>query len=239
MKLSATHNLYLPDEIDVECYDAISKFAAIAVNPNSGISEQKDKWFVFSAGWKGLAYRIIAAKTYNQQYADLVAKSTAPPPDEAQLQDTQLFGFSTCALSSIECAFLSTFAIASALIPGSFQLKKDDDLRKYPKAIARDFMSWDINHPTSISLHNIANSSEIDLLQKLRDTLAHRGAIPRQVNISTIEDIPASYPDNPKSLARNYNYSTPITSETTNRHYLWLCNGVNQLLDSVKIFCKI
>src|SRR6185436_9662786 len=57
MKLSTTHNLYLPNEIDVKNYDAVSAFAADVVNPNTDNIDQKDKWFVFSSGWNGLAYR--------------------------------------------------------------------------------------------------------------------------------------------------------------------------------------
>jgi len=106
MKVSKTNGIYFPTEIDVSSYDAINLFAARTADPNANNPDQKDRWFVFSSGWNGLAYRIVAAKNYNQLFAESIATSTAPPSEQAQIQDSQLFGFATSALSSIECAFL-------------------------------------------------------------------------------------------------------------------------------------
>ncbi len=69
----------------------------------------KDKypeaWRLFTTGWNGLVYRYRAADESGDEFTRIALLGRPPTFEERYLQDSALFTFSVCALSTIECFF--------------------------------------------------------------------------------------------------------------------------------------
>ena len=219
MAVSRTLDVDLPDHFDLLAYDQVMDLAVLWANPNESAAPWKvNAWFGFTAGWIGFAMRLRSAIEYNQEFGSLIALGSSPPRPVQYLQERAFFGCVTSALSAIECFFLASYCLANPVSKLHFPLAQAAHLNKYPRDVAAAYLRFAPRDPFSVQLSAVANSAELESLSNLRNSLAHRGALPRKAFLSTVADIPAAIPSNPKSLAMDFTHDASLSSETTAEH---------------------
>ena len=201
MIYSHSAGIELPSDFDVKKYDSINERAAKISDPNDlSRPTNKNTWHTYASAWNGVAFRLRATFDYHEEFAQSVAKTSAPGGNERYIQERALFGCVLSALSSVECFFMATFGLGAALAPRFIVLNESKHLIEYPKSIALCYMAWLPTSPFAKLLNDIARSSQLQALEELRNSLAHRGILPRQHYFSTNRDIPSAIPVNPKDL---------------------------------------
>lgn len=239
MLTSSTTGLQLPLGFDVASYDGVNEIAAVIANPNDSAAPWKqNSWFGYSGAWNGLALRLRSATEYDTEFGSLIAISTAPNQEVRHAQERALFGCITSSYSAIECFYVAAYCLGTALSKQHFSLLKQEDLNKYPSQVVKSFQAWQPSDPFSQALAIVASSSELKTLGDLRNSLAHRGVLPRQVFFSNVRDIPSAFPSNPKELALNFDYSATLSSSTTQDHAMWLTDTTSNLVGALHNFLK-
>lgn len=227
----------LPCGFDVASYDSVNDHAAVIANPNDPTApSKKNSWFCYASAWKGLAIRLRSADEYNHQFADWIARGTAPEQEVRYAQERALFGCLTSALSAVECFFMAAYGIASVIAPNHFTLKEPNNLNKKPQDVANSYSEWLPDDPFSKLLCEVAKSTELRELADLRNALAHRGVLPQQHFLSTVADTPSTIPSNPKSLPVDFDNSTSLSYETTAIRVSWVCKTTSQLVAAFNVF---
>lgn len=230
MTYSRSVGLELPSEFDVTTYDSVNERAAKYADPN--VPAMKNAWHVYASAWNGVAFRLRAAMDYHQDFAQSIVKSTAPAGEERNIQERALFGCAAAALSAIECFYMATYGLGAILAPHFFPLKKASDLIKNPGDVAQCFLDGFPNVPFSKQLDSIAKSSQLRSLGDFRNSLAHRGVLPRQhyLTLGAVTNVPSAVPENPKALAKDFNYIAYLNVQTTEIHSRWLLEILNVLV---------
>lgn len=237
MPLSRIAAFELPVGFDVASYDQVNDRAASIANPNDTTAPwKKNSWFSYASAWNGLAIRLRSAVEYDQEFGRLIVLSTAPPQEERYFQERALFGCVASALSAVECLYMATYCIAAVLSPPHFRLQKAEDLNKSPNKVAKAYVDWLPTDRFSQLLSRVAGSSELVELAGLRNTLAHRGVLPRKHFFSTVADIPSAVPSNPKALADDFDYTASLSDVTTSIYTRWLCQTTSHLVGAFNDF---
>lgn len=237
MSLSRVVGFKFPADFDTASFDAINDQVASIANPNDLAAPwKKNAWFSYGAAWNGLAYRLRSAVEYNEEFGRLIALSTSPPPDERYSQERALFGCIASSLSAIECLYMATYCVASVLSPHHFQLQQEQHLNKTPSQVANAYLAWLPSDSFSLLLSRVAKSNEYNILANLRNTLAHRGVLPRKHFLSTVSDTPSAIPSNPRALGGAFDYTASLSDETTSIHTRWLCQTASQLVSEFNGF---
>jgi hypothetical protein len=235
MTVSQFLNLELPDCLNVLTYDEVAELAARLANPND---EEVNAWFGFTAGWIGFAMRLRSAFEYDQEFGSLIAHSSNPARSEQYLQERAFFGCVTSALSAIESFFLASYCLANPLSREHFRLEVAGDLKKYPKDVAKAYSIYKPDDPFSNKLLEVSGSNEFNALSDLRNSLAHRGILPRAVFLSNCADIPAAIPSNPKALAQDFTHDASLNAETTAQHVRWTGQALSMLTEELLNFLR-
>jgi hypothetical protein len=227
----------MPDGFDLALYSDINERVAIIANPNDPAALWKrNAWFGYAAAWNGLAYRLRSALDYDAEFGGLIELGTAPPREEHYAQERALFGCIAAALSAIECFFMAAYCTGNALDPTSFPLASAGHLNKDPSQVVKAYRSWVPQERFTNALFQCSESIELKNLANLRNALAHRGILPRQHFLSTTQSIPSAVPSNPKALAMDFSYDTPLDHATTSIHTKWLRHASKQLMVEFKDF---
>ena len=237
MPMSHTTGFDLPPVFDVASYDRVNEQAAVLANPNDASAPLKqNSWFSYAAAWNGFAARLRSAIEYDAEFGRLIAISTAPEQELRYLQERAFFGCIASAYSSIECFYMASYCLGTVLSQSNFPLHQALDLNKYPRHVATAFFNWLPTDSFSQLLSATECSSELRSLSNLRNTLAHRGVLPRKVNLSTGGDVPSAVPANPRALARDFDYNASLSSATTSVHTLWLGQIASRLTVALSEF---
>ena len=223
MPKSRTAGVALPSGFDVASYDRVNEQAAVLANPNDASAPWKqDSWFGYAAAWNGFAIRLRAAIEYDVEFARLISVSTAPEQEVRYEQERALFGCVVSAHSSLECFYMASYCLGTVLSRSHFPLQREQDLNKYPSHVANSYIKWLPADSFSRLLHDTAHCIEFDALSNFRNSLAHRGVLPRKVFLSSVNDTPSAVPSNPKALAQNFDYTAALSGATTSVHVRWL-----------------
>ena len=229
--------LVMPVGFDLSLYNDINVRAALIADPNDAAAPWKrNAWFGYSAAWNGLAYRLRSALEYDEEFGRLIALGTAPPREEHYAQERALFGCVAAALSAIECFYMAAYCVGNGLVPNSFPLLSAGDLEKGPARVAKAYLKWAPGDPFTLALLHSAESTEFKSLADLRNSLAHRGVLPRQHFLSTSLSVPSAVPSNPKALAEDFSYDATLNQATTSSHTAWLRQVSSRLMLEFKDF---
>ena len=237
MPLSQINGFELPIGFDVASYDKVYALAAVIADPNDAAAPWKQNaWFGSASAWNGLAIRLRSTIEYDAEFGRLITLSTAPAQEEHYAQERALFGCIASALSAIECLYMATYCLASVLSPVHFPLQDAKHLSRSPGEVVKGYQVWLPSDSFSQLLSQIAASHELAALADLRNSLAHRGVLPRKIFLSTVGDIPSALPSNPKALAGDFDYSASLSEATTSTHTRWLCQTTSDMVGSFSNF---
>ena len=240
MPKSLANGFELPNGFDIVSYDKVNEQAAILTGiNNTGASWEQNSWFGYASAWNGVAIRLRSAIEYDAEFGHHISISTAPEYEVLYAQERALFDCITATLSCIECFYVATYCLGSVISPKNFPLQIPKDLNKYPHQVADSYHKWSSGDSFSQLLSTIANSKECKALSELRNTLSHRGVLVREVYLSTVSDTPANVPSNPKSLANDFNFDAPLSSQTTSVHVNWVSQTTSHLTTSLSQFLAL
>lgn len=235
--MSRTTRVYLPPGFDVASYDSVNEQAALLANPNdTSVSLKQDSWFGYSAAWNGFAIRLRSVIEYDAEFGRLIAISTAPDEELRYLQERALFGCIVSAHSSIECFYMASYCLGTVLSQSHFPLLLAKHLEKYPCDVAKAYSAWLPTDSFSLILSETVRSNGLVELSNLRNSLAHRGVLPRKVFLSTVSDVPSAVPTNPKALASDFNFNASLSDATTSVHTRWLSHTASLLTSALSEF---
>ncbi len=133
-------------------------------------------FFVRASASNGLISRLQAARRHYEQLFQSVDNYDAPPFDERDLQEADLYEFVSSGVSAVGCGFLFAFALGYGMAP-DLPIERYVDL--YPRGIVKYFKVWFPSHPVTLRMDQILHSMEFNRFQELRNQLDHRGTIPR------------------------------------------------------------
>jgi hypothetical protein len=239
MHTSRVLELELPEDLDVNAYDAVLEFAVILANPNDhSVPWKTSVWFGFTASWLGWGMRIRASAEYDKEFASQLAHGTSPAREHQYSQERAFFGCISSALSALECFYLATYCLGAAIDQTAFPLSKAGHLNKYPHDVAEAFARFESSNPFASTLASVVDSPEYRGLSDLRNALAHRGVLPRQVHLSTVSAIAATIPSNPKALAVDFVPDAPLESESTAKHVRWATSALSRLTADFAAFLQ-
>lgn len=211
---------------------------------NERVSQQsvgnKTIWHAFAFAWNALAYRLRAAQEHCSAFSESVATSSAPPPEECYRQDSDLFAFVACAVSTVECFHFAAYCIGALAAPATFVLSNSSNLRFYPSDVLGLFLKAFPNEAITGAMRQCLSSAEYKTLKQLRDVLAHRGTPPRQDFFSTSgPDRPSAIPSNLSDLAASWRYDLELNAGCLEPYRVWLEDSARTLVIGAASFTAI
>lgn len=229
----------LPDSFDVDSYNGVFRVSRLIADPNDPTRPTKrNAWHSYSAAWTGLAVRLRASLEYSAEFGESIARSTAPPHDERYRQERALYGSLSSALSAVECAYMAVYCLSSALAPDKLPLSTAKHLNQTPLDVAQALRSWVPNDAFSEKLLALALSPEMQSLADFRNTLAHRGVLPRHHRLSNAVALPSTLPSNPKALAGDFNFNEDMSASTTAAHAGWASETCSTIATDFHVFLR-
>jgi hypothetical protein len=199
-------------------------------------THQKE-WKSFASAWNGIAYRTRTAVDNDINFTNSISVSNSPQPEERFKQEEALFNFFVCSLSALECFFYAAYCFASILKPTVFPISVPKDLKCYPKDVAVKYAVEFAGDALTIEMEKCLSSPEYVAMVDLRNVLAHRGTIPRNVYRGGDQDGTATMPSNPTELSTNWQYNLAIDGSTTRKYATWFIRELSSLLSSASQFC--
>jgi hypothetical protein len=226
--------LEIPEALPVAEYDFVNQQAS------QFAETEKAKWRAFASAWTAVPYRWRAMHEHASDFGKSIAKSSAPEVNERFQQDHDLFVFVTSAVSSLECFFFASYCLASLINSAGFPISNERDLKFYPKDVAKLFQkSFPIDSITS-SMSLYVAASELEVLQDLRNVLAHRGTPPRAHFLSTgPEDTPSAIPGNLKQLASSWQYNFTLETGCLDSYRSFIDKALSQLVLDLASFATL
>lgn len=229
----------LPSDFNVSAFDGVHQLSKVIADPNDSADPAKrNVWLGYSTAWTGVAVRLRATFDYNEHFVQSISRSTAPPHEERYFQERALYGCLSSALSALECTYMATYCLCSALAPAVFPLSSAKHLNQSPVVVARILRRWASSDPFSEKLESVAVSSEFQELSDFRNTLAHRGVLPRHHRLSNAVVLPSTLPSNPKALAEELMYDHEMGPDTTQRHTLWTSRTCSDIVGDLYTFLQ-
>jgi hypothetical protein len=176
----------LPDAFPVVPYDSIVTWA------HRYAQGQQETYRVFVQAFHGVAYRFVSAFQSEDRFRALIVEhGNGPGPIERQLQEHELFGFFTNALSSLECAAYGLYAVGALLAPATFKLLETEESRQWvsPKTTLSEYRKA---FPDEMILTGAlarmdakTGDPRFTEIARMRNILAHRVVMGRHFLLST------------------------------------------------------
>ena len=192
----------------------------------------------FSSAWNGIVYRLIGAENYAAAFNESIVNSSAPESAERYEQDHSLFGFFTCAISSLDCLFFACYCAANLYDETDFPIQSKNDLRKIsPENVAKNYRKLFPDMNVSLEMQNCVSSEIYKEIKDRRDVLTHRGTPPRQHYFSTTNnDKPSTIATNPRDLPSQWNYVIPLDASALRNSLDFLNDSQESLICALRDF---
>lgn len=226
--------LIMPADFNIELYQMLGK----AMSKYSDLRA----WKGWASGHNALRFRYRAAVEADIRFCDSFSIAGERYP-----QEEALFSFFVNATACVECYLYSLYHIGAVFAPTGFDICSDKALRKIrPEYVAESFAKTFLND----DIIAVINSIVLDPLRKqileFRDTMAHRGAIPREhtlkssdpKNIKIPEDIDAVYLRASPKSAMDTGARMKLDESTTHQLRAWLATQVTNLLSATHNFVE-
>jgi hypothetical protein len=218
----STVGLSLPDDFDVESYQAVhSRMKGMAAS--APVS-----WSEYAGAWNAVAYRFLTCAEHDKTFTESILRhGDAPPQLERYVQERELFGFFVTGLATIESLCYAAYAIASMLDEGVFPIATEENKRLIsPRTTAPRFAEAFPTYEITRALRQVVGSHELHDWREVRNTLTHRTAPGRVIHAST------SGPAKPAV----WKIGIRLDACTTASRRRWLASTVNMLLKGLADF---
>lgn len=206
----------LGELIDTHEYDRVGTRANVYLR-----STERAAWDLFVMGWSGLGYRSLAASEHLLRHRVGFAPDRPPTHLEHYRHDSEITGFIINATAATDALIFSLSILANCLHPNSLphSTAKQLELRRGErmKALAR--------LPADSPVHDLLlafDALEAKVLFDTRDTLLHRGRLPRLLSIGGERSGKLRVPSNPKATPGEWIYDVEVDPHTLNDWAAWL-----------------
>jgi hypothetical protein len=203
-------------------------------------------WTSFHVGLNGTVFRFAAAdEARDRWFGSLEAPDAFGNSRARHAQEASFYAFFSCARASIECFFFSMYALGACLKPNEYPLESRDDFRGVSlTSTLRLFETHYPNDSLTKTMGDVCRSTEMQLLGEYRDTLTHRGALPRtHTHVARRVDgnvtvkafvkpdlVGVAVPQNPKSNPRDWMPTMSLEQGALDDLRRWLGATVGDLL---------
>lgn len=214
-----TEGLTLPEDFPNIAYESIrNRVAPKIANP----SDQLDQ---FLGAWNAVLYRFMSCAEHDVSFSECIKKvGNAPPRIERYIQERELFNFFMNGLATIESLYYALCVLGSLLNAKNFPLDVARNIN--PKKTASQFqMAFPSENLTAI-LNRTAASSDLQEWKNIRNTLAHRTAPGRLVDIG------------PRGEALWKLNGMPVNGDATSLRRKWLANAVSEIMCEAETFSR-
>jgi hypothetical protein len=193
-----------------------------------------------AAACNGLLHRFRNSNDWNVAFVEAMTVGNGPPMEERYTQEMALFGFTSAAVSTIECCAFGAYCLGTLARPTSFPANADRDLRCYPPQVRDAFLAEYPTESVGSVLAGILNSPEYVRMADLRNVLTHRGTLPRAFRISlgsaTRDGDGAFIPSNPKSINSNWVIDQRLDYQLTSSFRKWLGTATAEMTRALAVF---
>jgi hypothetical protein len=196
-------------------------------------------------GWanahNAIAYRFRGAAVAEEQFT----KTFAFAGDRCA-QEEALFAFFFNAVASVECSLYGLFHIGAMADPSAFPIASDQALRRIDRAaVKKCFQATFSAAALTAEVVALVDDPVFTQLRDYRDTLAHRGAIPRHHRVSLREpsharipsDIDAVFMSSKPKAVDGGDELLELDATVINPRRTWLAAHVGRLLRETAAFC--
>jgi hypothetical protein len=225
-KLAITTNLNMPQDFDVDSYNAVHKCL------RSKITLNNDVWGYYAGGWNAIMYRFLTVDESDKKFTGSINKSGGTPvPCERYIQERELFSFFVNGLATIESFCFAIYAIGSLVEPSAFSMSTERKRRNInPENTVRKFKKRYPNEQVTKELQKLVESDEFECWKEIRNVLAHRLSPGREVSVNL------SFGGGNFQKSVTWNKVISIDENTTKIRRQWLANTLNRLLLAAKNF---
>lgn len=209
--------LIMPVDFPSEKYDSVNDRMA---RFSGGSEIEKSIWAEFTAGWKAVAYRLLACKEHSDAYTLSIARAgSAPGPEQRYLQDRELYGFFVSGISVIESYFYSLYMKGALIFPNDFPFDNKTVRDVYPLDVIKTYRKVKKEYHGQLLTHGrrVLRNKICKEWNYIRNVLIHRSAPGRNL-----------YSTNAISEWKINNIS--LDGDTTNARYSWLANEIGQFI---------
>lgn len=146
-----------------------------------------------AGGWSGLAHRYVAMERFYLTFRASLVKFPNGFPDHParHLQETDIFGFTSFAVSSVECGFFSLNALSHLTWPDRFSVESTRLGKINPDIVCSLMRSVAELEPFVSPLKKAITGSEYITIKNLRNQLTHR-SVPSRLGFVSVGSAPKS-----------------------------------------------
>lgn len=169
-----------------------------------------------AAAENGCVARVQAMRRHAADLGASLQESYAPPPDERDRQEADLFETFSNASSAVECTFIWVFAHACRLAPALTLADATGPM--YPTDVLGRVRPAFPGAPVTAAMEEIVKAAPYQQIRNLRNVLSHRGTPGRLLAI------PPSPPRIPYENARDLPDGTPPEWDMTQENIQGIVN---------------
>jgi hypothetical protein len=185
---------------------------------------------IFGMGWTGLGYRARATHEYHEEYrASFPTLGNASHEDHYR-QDKALVSFILNACAAIESLFYATHALASYVDPDAFRILSDKDLEVSPKTVLTRLAKTLPSAGITVTLQGAWAKPDACSLFEARDTVIHRGRLPRTLFVGGQRHGQTTIPVNPKAVAAAWRFDQQLSTHSLEDWYEWVRATIDESL---------
>ena len=130
MAIAQAIEIDMPHDFPTAAHNAVS--AKLPYQPDN-----PSLWAEYADGWRAVAIRFKTAAGADKLFTASISKSSAPPPNERQIQEEALFTFFVTGYAAVESFAYALFALGAMLRPESFPMSTPRDLERITPTVTR------------------------------------------------------------------------------------------------------
>jgi hypothetical protein len=228
--------LEMPDDFPTVLYDRINDQMPQKLKDRYPVERSEA-----AGGWGALGYRFRSAAEDSDAFVEsLNVVGDTPEHEFRYLQEKYLYGFFVGGQSAIESFGYSVYAVCAMVKPTRFSVSSDQDRRDYSLETLRDKLFSALpNEPLAQKLGGLLSDPAWNDWKLVRNTLAHRSAPPRQVQVHIQDWALGQPPDPPPASTKEvYWLGRLLEPDTTIQRREQLARWVDELLTAYERFLQ-
>jgi len=222
-QISRACGLEMPEDFPSVPYNAIHQ-RCMPVLSDPMYAGQRDE---FSSSWNAVAYRFRSLAHHDQLFTEAIANQATH--ETRYVQEREIFCFFVAGLSTLESFSYGVYHIASIAQPNAFSLSDPRAItfQKVRDSFGKAFEFESITKRLSA----LSNDLRFKEWREVRNTLAHRGAPGRSIELSIGDSGP---PRNDVWRLKNIE----LNEKTTEPYRKWLADWLVDLMDDALVFVE-
>jgi hypothetical protein len=198
-------------------------------------------WGEYAGGWNAVAIRFRTTAGADERFTASIKRTPAPPHDERQAQEEDLFAFFVNGYAAIESFCYAAFALGALLQPADFPMSSDGDLQAItPGKTQQKYAAHCAGSPLDAVLSGLVASKADPAYRnwgRIRNVLAHRAA-PGRIQHAHIHEGPGAVPTPDQPAEWKMLGGLTLDERTTADRRKWLAGALAQCVRAADAFTQ-